>query len=429
MTSGLATLVAGIWTEAGYETTISRRNGDTYVLAEHESDGTYDLLWILDDDERITVPHLDRFRERIGDLSVNDAYVVSPRSVDEAVERAAATRGVQAVGIGTLRTLADQSGVGQVAVDAALATTVGPDETATASPDEATAADETAAPAADDGDAESGPIDLTDPQRQAEIRQRLAVMIGEADPDDDPDSGEDHGPEEEEESLDEIGTDEDGDDVSSILDDADEESTGDDPEDDGDGTDGEGLDDGDDAGGGDPLAAEGPLGDDLADVPDPEETDDSEGPLKSRRGLITGGVAAILTAGVLDLALFNVVLGGGGGGMPAYNETRVKADATETQPSAILAAPDTFVSEEVAVVYDGTVTEVAADGSLWTVTLAVEGGTVVGRWDGEEPAIGQYTVWGVVTGTTTVDGDEVPTIDIVDMVAGGGGGGTTTSGG
>ncbi len=429
MPSGLATLVAGIWTEAGYETTISHRDGDTYVLAEHAADGTYDLLWILDDDEVITVAHLDRFRSRIADLSVNDAYVVSPRSVEDAVDRAAAERGVEAVGIETLRSLADQSGVGQVALDAALATTVGPEETVPGSGGR-TGADVAESVTGDEGAAgdDPEPIDLHDPQRQAEIRQRLDVMIGEAEPDEEPTveprTSEDHGDDEGADPLAGLGDD-----------DADPTE----PHDDGDATDDDGVDttdtdtdeasdDGDatDDGPADPLG-----GPDLAD-PSAEETSDDGGggALKSRRGLITGGVAAVLSAGVLDVAVFNLVLGGGG--MPSYNETRVKTEAVAYTPEAILSSPDSFAAQEAPVVFREAVVTAVESGGPATVTFDADG-TVVGRWDGAEPTIGtRYTIWGVVTGTTTVEGDDVPTVDIVDMVAGdaaSGEGTATTTGG
>jgi len=411
MTSGLATLVAGIWTEAGYETTISHRDGDTYVLAEHESGRTYDLLWILGPDETITADHVERFRARIVDLDVAEAYVVAPTSVADDLERRARRRGVEAVGIETLRSLADQSGVGQVAVDAALATTVGSDDRTTAG-SQRTGGD--GEPAAEDADADGSSIargDPVDPDRQAEIRQRLAVMIGDAEPDDEPMVAGDGG---DESSA--------GDGTTTDSDDGEETSES------GAGSDGStGTDDGiassDDAA----DASEGGVADPFADpelpgdpdLPDGEEDDDGgRGPLSARRGLITGGVAAVLTAGVLDFTVFNVLLGGDGGGMPAYNETRVKTEAVTYEPSAIMADPAGF--EDVAVTYDdAAVTLVESDGSLWSVTLAVSGGTVVGRWDGDEPANGSgYQVWGVVTGSTSVDGEEVPAIDVVDLTRG-----------
>jgi hypothetical protein len=421
MTSGLATLVAGIWTEAGYETTISHRDGETYVLAEHES-GRYDLLWVLDPGADLTVEGVERYRERIADLDVADAYAVTAAAVDDEVARRAARHGIEAVGVETLRELAADSGVGQDAVDAALATTVGADEAADG----------------DDGDRAETAIggDPSDPDTQAEIRRRLGVMIGEVEPDEDPDAadnGGDDGPVPaagagERVSID-LGTgDGDGADGGDGA-----AGAGDGGTDDGDG--GDGADD-------DPLATGDDDGDfgtlDDADLPGGSdlpgddsggaEADDDGGRL-SRRGVVTGGVAAVLSAGVLDFAVFNVVLGGGGGGLPAYNETRVKAEATSVPPDAVLATPEQWVDEPLT--YDPAVVEtVEKSGGLWSVTFAVDGGRIVGRWDGDEPTVGRpYAVWGVVTGTTTVGGSEVPQLDVVDMTTGRGGGGTTSSGG
>lgn len=427
MTSGLATLVAGIWTEAGYETTISHRDGQTYVLAEHGAAGTYDLLWVLDPGTELTVEGIERYRSRIADLDVADAYAVTAAALDDRVVERAARHGIEAVGVETLRSLAAESGVGQDAVDAALATTVGAEGEGEA--DDA------------EGERESTAVggDPSDPDTQAEIRRRMAVMMGEVDPDEEPDSGGSTGEDHADEDGSVVpaaeagggggGADESATPDDATDDEADTEETDPEP------TAGEGDDDplGDDGGDDlDPLGGSDLPGDGLPEDP---ATDDGDGggPLSSRRGLITGGVAAVLSAGVLDFAVFNVFLGGGGGGLPAYNETRVKANAApDIPPDVMLQAPEQWTDEPVT--YETAVVEtVSKSGGLWTVTFAAEGGRIVGRWDGEEPTVGTtYTVWGVVTGTTTVDGTEVPKIDVVDMTtggAGGGGGGGTTTGG
>ena len=429
MTSGLATLVAGIWTEAGYETTISHRDGETYVLAEHAAAGTYDLLWVLDPGTELTVEGVERYRSRIATLDVEDAYAVTAAALEDRIVERAASHGIEAVG--NLRSLAGESGVGQDAVDAALATTVGAD-----GDDEA-------------GEADSGRTavdgDPHDPDTQAEIRRRMAVMMGEADPDDDPDAdaagGDDRsaddagvaptaeagggGGADDEHSAEPDASDDGGGAAVSDADESDAETHSDDGDDDPLGS-GEGNDL--DALGGSDLP-----GGDLPEDPAGESDDGGGGPLSSRRGLITGGVAAVLSAGVLDFTMFNLFLGGGGG-LPAYNETRVKSEATGGVPPDVLVQTlDSWTEEPVT--YDPAVVDtVEKSGGLWSVTFSARGGRIVGRWDGEEPTIdGQYAVWGVVTGTTTVDGTELPQIDVVDMTTGGGGGGgsgtTTTSGG
>jgi len=426
MTSGLAPLIAGIWTEAGYETTISHRDGQTYVLAEHAAAGTYDLLWVLDPGTELTVDGIERYRSRIATLDVEDAYAVTAASLDPQVVERAARHGIEAVGVETLRSLADESGVGQDAVDAALATTVGAD-------------------ADDEGDdTERGPdtvgADPSDPDTQAEIRRRMAVMMGEVDPDDDPETEGDDGerPDDGVVPAAEAGAAAGADGERAADHDASDDADGTEANDTGGGEAETAADETDD----DPFGDDDELdsmgssdlpGDGLPEDPTGSSDDGVDGPLSSRRGLITGGVAAVLSAGVLDFAVFNLFLGSGGGGLPAYNETRVKADAATVPPDAVLAAPDQWTDEPVT--YDPAVVEtVEKSGGLWSVTFAVEGGRIVGRWDGDEPSVGTpYAVWGVLTGTTTVDGSEVPQMDVVDVTTGGGsegggGSGTTTGG-
>jgi hypothetical protein len=421
MTSGLATLVAGIWTEAGYETTISHRDGETYVLAEHAA-GRYDLLWVLDPGAELTAEGVERYRSRTTDLDVADAYAVTATEIGAESRERTERHGIHPVGVETLRSLAAESGVGQDAVDAALATTVGPEQE---TPEDDAADPPAAVP--DEREASDESVPLDDPDQQATVRQRLAVMIGEAEPDEDSEAEATDGTESD---AGDAGGPEAG--VDDAAADGDSDSAADRPvSDDGDDSEDEAAEStggsGEASGGGE---GSDPLGDpELPDDPDAAGGGTGgKGPLRSRRGLITGGVAAVLSAGVLDFTVLNLVLGGGGGGLPAYNETRVKAEAARYTPQAIMADPSGFAAQEVAVVFeDAVVTDVTDDGGLARVTFDA-GGTVVGRWDGDDPTIGtRYTVWAVVTGTTTAAEEDVPAVDIVDMTTGGGGtrGGTT----
>jgi hypothetical protein len=444
----LAELAARIWEVAGYPTSVERHDGRTFVVAGTEP-RSVDLLWVVpaNENQQLAAAWIDVYDAILADLRVGRPYLITTGGASDEAHRAAARSDVILIDRDNLERLLRQSGIGTERLETPT-TKAAPTSTAGGGGASGTELDVQSGIEAGTAKTGSGSVDegheVDDGADGGPAGDSSAHRGG--------DEGGESGDEDIEdlddiadlEDLDVGGGDDDGvamvfDDDGGTSDTADDESETDpiDASEDDDHRAGGGGGVGARGGGGGGSDGDGAPGDsdrgsggDL-DLDSLQETDqqDSAGATgeesSSRRRFVAVGlgVIGVSVLGIVDRLWLHLVLGGGGGGVPSYNETRVKRDATTIATGSLVQNADSLTSEgeRLALRYDGVVVGATSNGGYQRLEIAVQSGdrNVLGRWDGQSLAVGtNLELWGVFAGTESVEGEtESRTLPIVNVVS------------
>ena len=422
----LAELVAQVWERAGYPTAVEYHDGKTFVVAGSTPESA-DLVWVVPahENQQLAASWIGVYEATLENLQVGRPYLVTTGGASDEAERAADRSDVVLVDRDNLETLLRQSGIGTERLEtptSKASPSPPPDENSGTHPAEAAVGAKDAAMQAGAG----------------VERESSSVGTGVASADD-----ETGGPED----LDDLegGDDGSGGDDGGVAmtfgDDGETNDLTDDGDDDGGDDDGVAMvfdDDGgvtdltDDGGAGGGVDTGSDGGSDLDSIVDDDEDPPvAEADGTSRRRFVTVGlgVIGVSVMGIVDRLWLHLVLGGGGGGLPSYNETRVKQEATTLATGNLVQNAQSLTAgdEPFPVKYEGVVMDSERTNGYQRLTVRVKSGerNLVARWNGTALSIGdQIRLWGVFVDTETTDTDsgttKRPVVDVVSVSVFGG---------
>ena len=449
----LAELAARIWEVAGYPTSVERHDGRTFVVAGTKP-RSVDLLWVVpaNENQQLAAAWIDVYDAILADLRVGRPYLITTGGASDEAQRAAARSDVSLIDRDNLETLLRQSGIGTERLETPT-TKAAPTSTAGGEDGSGTELDGQSGIEARRAKAGSGTGDdgheLGDEDDSGPAGDGSADRGG--------DEGGESGDEDMEDLEDiadledlDVGGGDDGvammfDDDGGTSDTADDEGETDSidaSENDGHraggggggvgdrggsgGSGGSGGRDGDGAPGDSDRGSGGDLDLDSLRETDQQNPAGATGEAdSSRRRFVTVGlgVIGVSVLGIVDRLWLHLVLGGGGDGVPSYNETRVKRNATTIATGSLVQNADSLTSggERLALRYDGVVVGATSMGGYQRLEIAVQSGDrdVLGRWDGEALGVGtNLELWGVFAGTESVEGEtESRTLPVVNVVS------------
>jgi hypothetical protein len=422
----LAELVAQVWERAGYPTAVEYHDGKTFVVAG-TSPASAALIWVVPahENQQLAASWIGVYEATLEDLQVGRPYLVTTGGASDEAERAADRSEVVLVDRDNLETLLRQSGIGTERLEtptSKASPSPPPDENPETHPAEAAVGAEDAAMQAGAG------------------VERESSSVGTAVASADDETG---GPEDFDDLEDggDGGGEDDGGVAMTFGDDGETNDLTDDGDDDGGDDDGVAMvfdDDGgvtdltDDGGTGGGVDAGSGGGSDLDSIVDDDEDPPvAEADGTSRRRFVTVGlgIIGVSVMGIVDRLWLHLVLGGGGGGLPTYNETRVKQEATTLDTDNLVKNAEKLTASDppFAVKYEGVVMDSARKNGYQRLTIRVKSGerNLVARWNGTALSIGdQVGLWGVFVDTETTDTDsgttKRPVVDVVSVSVFGG---------
>ncbi|MFQ3295951.1 MAG: hypothetical protein ACI8VE_003043 [Natrialbaceae archaeon] len=452
----LAELVAQVWERAGYPTRVEHYEGKTFVVAGTRPKSA-DLMWVVPamENQQLAASWIGLYEAILEDLQVGQPYLVTTGGASDEAERAADRSEVVLVTRDNLATLLEQSGIGTDRLEIS---------SSRASPSSPPAAEGTESETAAGTRTDVGGAGSVNPETKVGPGGRTDEPGGGPGADVDPSAKDDtvtgafegegttgaesadHPPSSDSEDGAGPGA---ADDESTPGSASEEEtdgrktgSSGDSATDHGSEDDGVAMVFDDESGGDSPgssgAGTSGPSGggsdlDSILDEGDGSEASEADG--SSRRGFVKVGlgIIGISLVGIVDRLWLHFVLGGSGG-LPSYNETRVKQDATTVPPKSLVGNVESLTSGEdpMAVKYEGVVLGSEQANGYQRLEVQIQSGDrdLIARWDGDPLSVGdQFTLWGVFVETETIESDgdttERPVVDVVSVTVSGGAGGPT----
>ena len=428
----LAELVAQVWERAGYPTAVEYHDGKTFVVAGSTPESA-DLVWVVpaNENQQLAASWIGVYEATLENLQVGRPYLVTTGGASDEAERAADRSDVVLVDRDNLETLLRQSGIGTDRL-----------ETPTSKASPSPPPDEE--PVTDDGRIVAGGTAGNESAKATVGTEDAAMQTGTGVESESSSVGGGAASAEGESGAEDFGDHEGGDGGGGGDDGGVAMTFGDDGEANDLTDDGGGSDDGDDdgvamvfddegvtdlsddaggAGGGVDTGSGG--GSDLDSIMDDEEPPVTEADDTSRRRFVKVGLGVIGLSllGIADRLWLHLVLGGGDGGLPSYNETRVKQEATTLATGNLVQNAQSLTAgdDPFPVKYEGVVMDSERTNGYQRLTVQVRSGdrNVIARWDGKPLAVGdQIRLWGVFVDTEeTETEDETTKRPLVDVVS------------